>query len=177
MSGDVVYNLRVSRSERRIGRVGVGSDSSVRSMPQADEATSIKERAVSSCDSHVPGVGFHLVTSETAKEVLVTMNVSMPRYLQPPGSLLRFSVGLVYWMVDVKTDFERELKMQTFAIGRNPPKSADRAPSRNQIVDCKTRNNRVRKSDIDPCFLLRTSSQERTSRCKGAQPPLYEIYC
>ena len=67
--------------------------------------------------------------------------------------------------------------MQTFAIGRKPPKSADRAPSRNQIVDCKTRNNRVRKSDIGPCFLLRTSSQERTSRCKGAQPPLYEIYC
>jgi hypothetical protein len=91
--------------------------------------------------------------------------------------LLHFSVGLMYWMADVKTDFERELKMQTFAIGRNPPKSADRASSRNQIVDCKTRNNRVRKSDIDPCFLLRTSSQERTSRCKGAQPPLYEIYC
>jgi hypothetical protein len=167
MSGDVVHNLRVSRSERRIGRVGVGSDSSVRNMPQADEATSIKERAVSSCDSHVPGVGLHLVT----------MNVSMPRYLQPPGSLLRFSMGLVYWMADVKTDFDRELKMQTFAIGRNLPKSADRAPSRNQIVDCKTRNNRFRKSDIDPCFLLRTSSQERTSRCKGAQPPLSEIYC
>ena len=70
MSGDIVHNMRVSRTERRIGRVWIGSDSSVRSMPQADEATSIKERAVLSCVSHVPGVGLHLVTSESAKGVI-----------------------------------------------------------------------------------------------------------